>query len=749
MKRSIVLTTILAALAGTASAEDIVLTGGDIVYTGQSVTATSKDKVVKGGALSSEGAVSISGASGVSFCSNSAVNSYSSSHTTADKDLAAGGAIYGGSVIISGNSGEILFDGNELRAKTSNDYRNRVRGGAIKGGTITLSGNSGGSMSFRSNKAWDSLVDKPGYSGGGALYADSELTISGNSGMAVTFSGNEAGNGGAASVGYHGTMNISGNGAVTFSGNVAQHGGAVCIGQSSYSGGSVKGWGELQMTGNSNVSFSGNVARSKGGAIYSPDNGLVNISSNAGNVTLSGNSAVLYGGAIRGQYNSTIKIDSNAGSVSLSGNKVIQTGGSPVYGGAISADTDSTTSLSGNGSLSLTGNVVQGDASACGGAVAAWKSTLNIHNNIGGVTLSENSAITTKSTTSAVGAVAAGGACYGKTLSIEGNKGTVQVWGNKAEVVKVGTAKGGAFYVLDTLSIMGNAAVEFRGNMQKTPGETILRSVYVESESAAGALLLSAAAGGTITFYDSLYAGTGTGTTHALSVDFNSGEGDTGTITFSGRYAAEDLLDVKPEAAAAEVAASRTSTVQSSITLHQGTLAVQELATLQSRGLTVKDGATLSLNNGTIEMLAESTLSLSANSVLRAEGSNVLQGGALTFADGSVFDLVLGEENLSQALITLGAGTLEFGTARVNILGLENLTEGEYLLLDISASSDPADRDWTTEGITLVGLGAGDSIHRSDDGTRIYLAHTIIPEPATATLGMLAFCALAARRRRS
>ena len=373
MKRTIFIVSVLFCVVGITHADDIILTGSSIYYANQAVTSSTKDGKVTGGALSSDSSVSINGAESINFTSNTAHNSYTSSHTTADVDLAGGGAIYGASINISGTSGDISFKENTIRAKTTNDSRTRVRGGAIKGETVSITDNTGSQLSFTGNKAYDEYkawdntagaqTDKPRFSYGGAIYADTALTISGNG--SINFSGNEAGRGGAVSAGYSSTMTLSGNGALTFSGNVAEYGGAAYNGAYIYKNSTnTAGAANLSITGNAGVTFSGNSARQNGGAIYNQSNSTLSISSNKGDVLFSGNTATWYGGAIRGQSSSTIELNSNAGSVSFTGNNVTLDTATYVYGGAISVDKNSTVSLNNNGSITISNNKAQTNSSA-------------------------------------------------------------------------------------------------------------------------------------------------------------------------------------------------------------------------------------------------------------------------------------------------------------------------------------------------------------------------------------------------
>lgn len=746
MKPRLNIAIILGMMAASATAADVSLSGGDISYSGESVSHSTKDATVLGGAVSSETQVSISGATSISFKNNSATNSYTSSHTTKNADIAAGGAIYGGTVTVSGNNGPILFEGNTIRMKTTNDARSRVRGGAIKGGSVSISNNTGESISFSGNsaydnyKAWDesvgAQVDKPKFSSGGAIYADTELSISGNSGASISFSNNQAGKGGAISSGYNSSMTLTGNGDVSFTGNVAQYGGAAYTGCYVYLNSSnTAGYASLSITGNSSVSFSNNMARNNGGAIYNQVNSRVSINSNKGDVSFTGNSAVLYGGAVRGQSGSTVEFNQNSGTVSFSGNKVSRTDITNVYGGAISVDNNSTVNMDGNGAVSLISNSLQTNSSAYGGAISIYNSTLSISGNKQGVTISNNTVTATKTSSWENGVEANGGAVYGKAMRIENNSGEVLISGNKATAVTDGTAKGGAFYVHGSLTISGNDKVVFRNNLEDSAGSTILRSVYLESNTTDGALTLSAKEGGSITFYDSLYADT-SGSQYSLTTSFNQESTDTGTITFSGKYAQSDLLVLNPDATAEMIEASRTSTIMGSVTLGYGTLSLQDDARLViSGGLTVGSSATLEFLRTPEAAITPALISVSGEGDAPATSAATLSAD-LTLEDGATL-------NLSNGTIDLDGNDLVLnGDVSINIEGAP-LEAGKYVIF--TNVGNMSIEDETAFTITLNGKQTEAML---SSGNLVAFAPSI-PEPATATLSLLALAALAVRRRRS
>lgn len=740
MKRTLYIAALLA--IPSVSADDITLNGGVVNYEGKNVTNSNRNGVVKGAALNSEGTVTITGAESVNFSGNVTKNSYSSSHDykIVPNDLAVGGAIYGGTVKINSNSGNISFASNELRALSSNDFRLRVRGGAVKGSTVEISGNTGQQISFTGNaaydeyKAWDDTagtqVDKPKFSCGGAVYADNNLSIIGNSGVDISFSNNKAGKGGAIAAGYQSTMLLSGNGKLSFTSNIAENGGAAYTGAPIYQNGSKTGYGTLTIAENTGVTFTGNQARNNGGAIYVQTYSSLSVSENKGDVLFERNTAATYGGAIRGQSSSSVELNDNTGNVTFNNNSITKNDKVNIYGGAISVDSNSQVNLNNNRSVNLTNNTLYSQSGVYGGAIAIYNSTLNIKENDQGGSISGN--IIESNNTSTSDTAAQGGAVYGKTIRIENNEGSFKIQNNVAKTTK-GTAKGGAFYTTDTLSISGNQSVEFRGNVQQdsTTG-TILRSVYLESNSATGSLNLSAAKGGSITFYDSLYATKKESA--GLTVDFNTGEGNTGTIIFSGKHIVEDLLDIKADASDAEIMASFTSKIESSITLHAGTLSLQDGAILEADQLTVLEGATLEIKNTQTAAVAFAMADAATSGLMQST-----LNADLYMQDNSVL-------KLTDATLNMNGNDLVLGD-NVSFILSHNLMQQENVVL-FSGVDELLDAEGNA--VTSVKVnGVTTSVSADDQGNFVVDTFSInIPEPTTATLSLLALAGLAARRRR-
>ena len=283
----------------------------------------------------------------------------------------------------------------------------------------------------------------------------------------------------------------------------------------------------------------------------------------------------------------------------------------------------------------------------------------------------------------------------------------------------------------------------------------------------------------------------------------------TGDIVFTAAYTEEHLKEIKNGVAgtAEEVLNSRSSEVWGSTHVHDGRLRIEDGAIYKGHGLTahssvsgqssptvrVKDaelshvGYELEFNAGTtLEVAGESTIrgqvNLKEGSVFKLElgavlglhetegddaaslsvsGTAMLIGtstlnASLTLMDGATLDM----DNLDAGAVTLN-GALTFGgqvAIGENLLALlediKGQAEGMALFTGIDSLTLPqaattsaaSDRVWADSVFSnLSGNQSYSLVYKADTGT---LSIVYIPEPATATLSLLALAGLAARRRR-
>lgn len=341
----------------------ITLSGnGDVTFTGNSVKSDHGGSAV-GGAIStylvmgsdSSKDVHTSVPVGVSLSGNGAIT-FSGNSSTAGRSSANGGAIHSaGKVLITDNSGDILFSHNTNEAKKANS----AAGGAIAGyNGVVISGNTGESIKFEGNQN----KSNGGNSGAGALYARyNDVSITDNEGVAIEFKGNSvegvgrfvekhsdgsetevnvAAIAGGAIGADASSVLIKNNGAVSFTDNkVIDKDGtwldsddvdveAIAPNLNVTGGGAIMSMANTEISGNAGVTISGNSATSDsrtamGGAIAAV--GSASISHNKGDVNVSGNYAAsetgkAMGGAIFAQNG--LSIVNNEGNVTFSGNYV-------------------------------------------------------------------------------------------------------------------------------------------------------------------------------------------------------------------------------------------------------------------------------------------------------------------------------------------------------------------------------------------------------------------------------------------
>lgn len=407
--------------------------------------------------------------------------------------------------------------------------------------------------------------------------------------------------------------------------------------------------------------------------------------------------------------------------------------------------------------------------------------TFNLSGNTGEITISDNYA------TSQGGAIAAdANTYYYSIVNIEANTGTLTFQGNNTDgnggaiwtngvlninnnnqvtfqgnaVNKANGNWGGAIYLggssaHNVLSICGNSYVEFRGNYLLRPQSTYvpeatvtLNSIYQKYTNSANNI--SAQTGGQIIFYDSFKtADAGAKASYELNADYADANGVTqkagGSIVFSGKYVETDLQTFTE--ATGDVTASLTSTLVADTTLHNGTLSIEDNAILETKNLTVKSEAILSLSNGTCATLDGGSLVFNGNSKISVTGSNTLSSQSIEFSDNAIFSMVVTEVNRDEALMNVITSNISYGKGTVNFEGVENLSEGQYLILDLTGS-ELTNMEWSTEGIEITGVGSDDYFSWNDAGTQLYLNHVLIPEPTTASLSLLALVTLVMHRRR-
>ena len=586
-----------------------------------------------------------------------------------------GGAIHATTLRLKGNS-RVTFTGNIVNGTRS---FTSVYGGAIygaNGATITISETSG-AVTFAQNKATGSSSDSSYYySEGGAIYGAEYSTIS------------------------------------------------ICDNE-----------GDVNITGNSSTTTSSYSSYSNGGAIYGAEYSTISICGNTGDINFTGNSSYSssynsssyyystdsrsYGGAIYGDYNSTISICDNGGDVSFTGNSSYSyysddDTDSYSYGGAICGAYNSTISICDNeGDVSFTGN-----SSFCGGAIhGGLDSTISISGNAGAVNITENTA-------------SIGGAIYGFTISISGNAGAVNITGNSSSDAAA-SALGGAIYSQGSLYLQNNGNTLIAGNYEKEGSNYRLRSIYMSSTASDGGYFhLSAAAGKSIEFQDSVYIGSYA--TVELNADYTDSEGNVikqeGDIIFTGAYTETHLNKLLTTAKAGrtataeEIANSRTSEMRGKVTLYGGTLRVEEQAVLKTTaGLDVAAGSNATVKVSNAKLIAGSsdinvgdsgTLMLMNGATVKAANINIADGATFAVVEAPAQEAVatfslreaasvaeLPQSCLVNANLTLEAGStlvadgVYFSMTEGSTLTFKALTGGDKINLILTLGAEYSDND--------------------------------------------------------
>lgn len=545
--------------------------------------------------------------------------------------------------------------------------------------------------------------------------------------------------------------------------------------------------GDVTMNGNRAEGINAN-----GGAAYAQYNATIR--DNKGHrVTLTNNSVAAsgcdsYGGAVAGYF---VDLSGN-GDVVISGNTMSAdntsektwgnseyVGGARVGGGAVAARyfdfqsiydtktgvfiyTPATLTMDGNSSVSLCNNsisatyrgnyssysVANQSCTAQGGALfldsregynagpIGAKGSLS---HTAGDVLLEGNSVSSDSVLRKDDAARGGALFIGRAAEMQmtDNAGSVSFRGNSASGT---TAQGGAVYSDGTFSLLRNGAVSFSGNTAKEGNDLYLTENAVTEIAWNEQVSFRGADGSTaVVNKGTLYLAADKG----RSIDFYGGTLDSSEGTLQlGR-------DAEGRTGAGQLAFHSADGSKS--------MSINAIAELEKAKLSVGD-----IVGGGIGTTLLHQVELQANTDLRLSHLNLDAGCSISVGQNTVTlsDVVIDLSAASYHTMTLQSGTalifdlqhlincsLETDNLRFDAAGVSGDVLGDKVLVGIDFGSDVSFVG--DSSATLVQAGGEQQDIRMQNGIVWFGDAEALPEPATATLSLLALAALAARRRRS
>lgn len=623
-------------------------TGTSLTFSGNKATGTA---LVAGGAISSLGTITIDSGTNI-FTSNEAKSTSvtpdeggyggalaavsdititgGANTFTTNKASHDGGAIFSdGTVSINGASTKATFTGNEAGGDA----------GAIHAAAVNLAGTATSgvkSIVFDGNTA---------AKGGGAIVVYSQVAQSANNVINnVEFKNNEAtaGDGGAVYIGdlHANTTNTISNSVFT-SNEAGKSGGAIytrsalAVTNSTFSGneaGVLGGaiWADDALT-VSGSTFTKNTAIDAGGAIFAQgrwgnSNVLTLTNTTFGSATdpLLGNSVTnLLGGASGGAFMAYGDVDNaaNYGDVTLTGVNIYNstaTAAAVTGGGAAIAGVNNFT-FTGGGTSTVKGNKAIGNSNTAGSVQVGGGGLYlrSIANTIGisGVTFDTNSVV------NAGTAVAAGGALMIDNIGLTPQP-TITLANNTFKdnsVTSAGYAQGGAVWTNSALAITGGS---FTDNSAKSTGAATTAqggAIFATGTSGSAALTLTdtsfsgnTALSGTTVGPPEFAQGGAIWTDSALTIKASSGNVNfTGNTTKSADGTASVNNDIHLAGAAA-------------------------IATFDAAGKNITLGGGIS-GTGSVVKTGTGTLTFESGSVNTYTGATTINAGTLKIAEGAKF----------------------------------------------------------------------------------------------------------------
>ncbi len=298
-------------------------------------------------------------------------------------------------------------------------------------------------------------------------------------------------------------------------------------------------------------------------------------------------------------------------------------------------------------------------------------------------------------------------------------------------------------------------------NIKQTGGTMNLNGIIIRGDSGAEKMQLNIeqSGDGTINMVTGKeQLGKATWSANYVGSKFITGDGPASTIKQSG----SGTININSDYTSATFNVEQTGT---------GTITIGKHGVLKSSALTLTDAATFSVVNGGQLILEDATLSYTVTK----SGSITSSADAAVYADGAVVSMsdeallgsvtgkivsagvVLSDEVFADAF-TIDVGALAEGTTSLGIFSV-TLATG----LKGTVTFDPAEAGFTTEATYTVGRESVTVAYNVKDVNVVNgnLVATVgatvtavggstpaIPEPATATLSLLALAGLCARRRR-
>lgn len=579
----------------------------------------------------------------------------SSTKATEDGGAISNRSLNGGeaSLVIRGNSryDGALDDGSNVMLNANSSGGN---GGALfNDGTVLMEDN--GELYISNNTS---------VGNGGGICNEGLLSVTGNDGLNINRNRTDSDKGRGGAVANSGEMHLDGNGFIVATGNASLYGAA------------VYNEGVLSMDDNGYIQFAGNDctrdeddkrAFGIGGSICNTSQGEISVRRN-GDVSLTSTYG-MYGGSIY-----------NEGRIVMEENNDINIDSAGVEGNGGGVWNHGTFVMRGNGHVTFNEDWAWG---GYGGAVCNMAGTVDISNNASLSVYSSYTAFSNGTSDTTETAV----------MNLCGNGG-ILFYDNIAYRTKKGfDGKAGAIYNLagGTLNICGNGDVTFYNNTLLTFAEaspTGKDFSYLHALHNEGTMNLSAAAGKSITFFDSISSAAGSAVN--LNADYADAEGKvqhaTGDIVFSGAMAESLLYSnmlaefVTPET----IRLSKTSDLDTQVTLHNGTLRVEDGAVLNTHSLTAKGGSGIAVRNATLtagklEMQAGATMTLGTATLNAADGKTSAVGSDLQMSDSGIYGQ---GGKLVNTLIDLKEGTTFELSDVVLAAGSRITDDAATLLLD-------------------------------------------------------------------